>query len=161
MAWGWEKWKKVTVIRNGATELGWSPVKTWGNAHATCWLWPRQLLHKDCTKLTSPPCSIGSCEGLCLLHGHMEKDRRDHCCLSLTLEGRTVTATFPVCHRQSCRHGDHTLPFSPGAEQQIKNSRSRGGVRRFYGRGVLWIPFPLLHKQWVGWRLCASCDPGH
>lgn len=58
MAWGWEKWKKVTVIRNGAIKLGWSPVKIWGNAHGTCWLCPSQLPHKDCTKLTSPTCSV-------------------------------------------------------------------------------------------------------
>ena len=51
------------------------------------------------------------------------KDKHDHCCLSLTLEGRTVTATFTVCHRESCRHSGHTLPFSPGAEtasQELK-----------------------------------------
>ena len=54
---------------------------------------------------------------------------------SVTLEDRTVTATFSACQGESYRPPVHTLPFCPSAEQQPGTSRSRSGVRQIQGQG--------------------------
>jgi len=42
-------------------------------------------------------------------------------------------------------------PFLLGLRQQVKNSRSRGGVRRLYGRVGSGFPFPCsINTEWGG-----------
>lgn len=79
------------------------------------------------------------------------------------LGGQNDDCNFPVCYREGYRHCDHTLPFSPGAKQQLRTSRSRSDfrIREGRARGATHTTDSLspLHKCLLGWGIMCQLPP--